>query len=96
LRIQDVYPGSEFFSSRIQDPNFFHRGFAVSISGPTAVNFFYLPCPLSLTSGNPDAKLLEEKTQMIEQTAAQLQEKEKLLAEKERKLESERKRAEQE
>ncbi len=28
LRIRDVYPGSEFFPSRIPDPNFFHPGTA--------------------------------------------------------------------
>lgn len=50
----------------------------------------------SLTNGNPDAKLLEEKTQIIEKNTVQLEEKDKLLAEKERKLDAERKRAEQE
>jgi hypothetical protein len=31
LRIRDVYPGSEFFSSQIPDPNFFHPGCRIRI-----------------------------------------------------------------
>ena len=41
LRIRDVYPGSDFFPSRIPDPNFFHPSTAKEFVPPSDTHCLY-------------------------------------------------------
>ena len=61
----------------------------------SSVYFLLIFISLSLTGSNPDAKLLEEKTEMIEKTQKLLEENQKMLLEKDQKIENERRRTDQ-